>query len=153
MTCQLCSRKGFAANVKQNCQYLGTFSPTPTNRLPVSIMRHFKFTPEEAKQHAVRYAIVLQGVIDRCRAERLGNNWDCNDIVDCYGDELYNAVWRCASSFPSDINSSYQAAMYIGYLRGKSDMLDAVGRIINDELKDNHEELNELIGELFGEGE
>lgn len=99
-------------------------------------MRVPKFTVEEAKAHAYHYASVLQNVIDRCRLERQGNNWDIEDINDAYGDDLFNAVWRCSSSFPSDPFATYQAAMYIGYLRGKNDVLDVVGRCLSDELKE-----------------
>lgn len=104
-----------------------------------------QFTPEEAKAHSMRYAYVVQNIIDRCKFERKALLWDCDDVTDAYADNFFYAVWRSSSAFPAGYDQTYQAAMYIGYLRGKSDMLDIVGRIINQELKETHAPVDEYF--------
>lgn len=104
-----------------------------------------RFTPEQANIYASYYAQVLQNLIDRCKTKRKFLLWDCEDVRDTFGDDFFNAVWRVASVCPSDYEHSYQAAMYTGYLRGMSDVLDIVGRSINQELKETYKEVEELL--------
>lgn len=63
-----------------------------------------------------------------------------NDLLDLIDEDCFNTIWRAASCFPpaSDFEAenqyTYQTTAYIGYLRGVSDTLDWLSRLIGDEL-------------------
>lgn len=62
------------------------------------------------------------------------------DLLDLIDEDVFNEIWRCSSCFPpatdfmSERQYTYQTTAYIGYLRGVSDTLDMLSRLIGDEL-------------------
>lgn len=80
-----------------------------------------------------------------------------NDLLDLIDEDCFNAIWRAASCFPpatdfmSERRYTYQTTAYIGYLRGVSDTLDMLSRLIGDELSGN-EYLNFFKGNGDGVG-
>ena len=74
------------------------------------------------------------------QTERTALKMSESDLLELIDENIFNEVWRRASCFPpaSDFMSgheyTYQTTAYIGYLRGVSDTLDMLSRVIGDEL-------------------
>ena len=82
----------------------------------------------------------MSNIIERGQTERTALRMSENDLLELIDDDMFNKIWRAASCFPpaTDFlgicNNSYQTTAYIGYLRGVSDTLDMLSRLIGDEL-------------------
>lgn len=98
------------------------------------------FSKDDVRGFQRFYGQILSNIIERGQTERTALKMSENDLLDLIDDDIFNKIWRVASCFPpaadfmSECQYSYQTTAYIGYLRGVSDTLDMLSRLIGDEL-------------------
>ena len=98
------------------------------------------FSKDDVRRFQQFYGQILSNIIERGQTERTALRMSENDLLELIDDDMFNKIWRSASCFPpaTDFmgicNNSYQTTAYIGYLRGVSDTLDMLSRLIGDEL-------------------
>lgn len=101
------------------------------------------FSKDDVRGFQKFYGQILSNIIARGQAERTALKMSEKDLLDLIDDDIFNEIWRCSSSFPpatdfmSERGYTYQTTAYIGYLRGVSDTLDMLSRLIGDELSGN----------------
>lgn len=112
------------------------------------------FSKEDVRGFQQFYGQILSNIITRGQTERSALKLSENDLLDLIEEDCFNTIWRAASCFPpaSDFEAenqyTYQTTAYIGYLRGVSDTLDWLSRLIGDELSGN-----EYLNFFEGNGE
>lgn len=98
------------------------------------------FSKDDVRGFQHFYGQILSNIITRGQTERKALKLSENDLLDLIDEDCFNTIWRAASCFPpaSDFEGenqyTYQTTAYIGYLRGVSDTLDWLSRLIGDEL-------------------
>lgn len=98
------------------------------------------FSEDDVRVFQRFYGQILSDIIIKGRTERTVTKLSENDLLDLIDEDCFNTIWRAASCFPpaSDFEGenqyTYQTTAYIGYLRGVSDTLDWLSRLIGDEL-------------------
>lgn len=82
----------------------------------------------------------MSNIIERGQTERTALKMSENDMLELIDEDVFNTIWRAASRFPpatdfmGECQYTYQTTAYIGFLRGVSDTLDMLSRLIGDEL-------------------
>lgn len=98
------------------------------------------FSKDDVRGFQNFYGQILSNIIERGQTERTALRMSENDLLELIDDDIFNKIWRTASYFPPATDfigicsNSYQTTAYIGYLRGVSDTLDMLSRLIGDEL-------------------
>lgn len=103
-------------------------------------MNHQIFSKDDVRGFQNFYGQILANIITRGQTERTALRMSENDLLDLIDEDVFNEIWRASSCFPpatdfmSERQYTYQTTAYIGYLRGVSDTLDMLSRLIGDEL-------------------
>ena len=98
------------------------------------------FSKDDVRGFQKFYGQILSNIITKGQTERTALRMSENDLLDLIDADVFNEIWRCSSCFPpatdfmSERRYTYQTTAYIGYLRGVSDTLDMLSRLIGDEL-------------------
>lgn len=98
------------------------------------------FSKDDVRGFQRFYGQILQNIISRGQVERTALKLSESDLLDLIDEDVFNKIWRASSSFPpatefmSECGYTYQTTAYIGYLRGCSDILDLLSRLIGDEI-------------------
>ena len=101
------------------------------------------FSKDDVRGFQKFYGQILSNIITKGQTERTVLRMSENDLLDLIDTDVFNEIWRCSSCFPpatdfmSERRYTYQTTAYIGYLRGVSDTLDMLSRLIGDELSGN----------------